>query len=135
MAFIKKNWIGKGKPNATPLSESAMNDLESRISKGIDEDTGWICLNEDWAIYYRKKGNIVEISALPRKKSFKGYTQNVVAQLPVGCRPSRDIVMPAYCNSSSKIFFGVNENGAILFFNWDVEATYENVSAHITFII
>jgi len=35
MAFNKKKWIGYGKTGATPLSESAMNDLESRIEKGF----------------------------------------------------------------------------------------------------
>lgn len=35
MSYNKKRWIGYGKTGATPLSESAMNDLESRIEKGF----------------------------------------------------------------------------------------------------
>lgn len=81
----------KDLPNTdTPINSSNLNQLQTNVENAINDDTGWLDLND--YIKYRKKNGIVFVCGYGKNEFKVGngfYT--TVGTLPEGFRPATTI--------------------------------------------
>jgi len=104
----------KGEENMGRIMLATSASTDEEYGGTIEpEDTGWVKLSQDYEVYYRRIGKLVEVYS-----NIQAEVGNMeLGTLPSGCRPPATMLAPDAFGTEDRRLLTVRQNGTVAISN------------------